>query len=682
MSFVFPSFLYALFAISIPIIIHLFNFRKYKKVYFTNVKFLRELKQESQSKNRLKELLILLSRILAITCLVLAFAQPVLLDGSHKVKTGSKAIGIYIDNSFSMEGVNKNGSLLNNAKKRAKEIVQAFGNADRFMILTNDFEGKHQRLLSKEEIEDEIEVVKISSAVKPLSLIIKRQSDFLKSSKAKDLRQFVISDFQKSVSDFGNLKSDTLINTTLIPVIANNNDNVYIDSCWFETPVQQKGMLQKLNVRIWNKSNKAIENGTVKLFINQTQIGMASFNAEVQSKIETKITFECKNEGYNYCSLKIDDYPIVFDDELFFTFNSKLNINTLVINGKNCTTASNFKTLMQGDSLFNFHENNEQAVDYAFFNSANLILLNEIENYSSGLMAEVNKFITNGGHLIVIPAAKFESSNTAEFYKSLNLPAPGSLDTSSLKIEKTDFKTGFYEGVFDKLDERMDLPVIRKRFVTNLSTKSNIKPILKLNTGETWLGEAMNGNSKIYLFTSSLDASFTNFVKHALFVPTIYKIAINSLKPVPPYYYTQHNSVIQINALKEKSEEPFHLIEINKKTDIIPEIRVANNRLNIYTQGQITQPGFYNLKFKEDILQALAFNYNRLESGLDFYSNEDLEKNINDFHLDSYKNLLAGEQSLTASVQEISGNTKLWKLFIILTLIFVAIEIALIRFLK
>ena len=122
MSFLFPNFLYALFAVSIPIIIHLFNFRKYKKIYFTNVKFLRELKQESQSKNRLKELLILLSRILAISCLVLAFAQPVLVDKGRKVQTGQKAIAVYIDNSFSMEGINKNGSLLSVAKKELKKL--------------------------------------------------------------------------------------------------------------------------------------------------------------------------------------------------------------------------------------------------------------------------------------------------------------------------------------------------------------------------------------------------------------------------------------------------------------------------------------------------------------------------------------------------------------------------------
>lgn len=682
MSFVFPTFLYALFTILIPVIIHLFNFRKYKKIYFTNVKFLRELKQESQSKSRLKEILILISRILAISALVFAFAQPVLVNDTTKVKTGNKAIGVYIDNSFSMEGVNKNGSLLENAKKRAKEIVAAFGNADKFMLLTNDFEGKHQRFISKEEINEAIDEVKISSAVKSLSSVIKRQQDFLRGAKLNDMRSFVISDFQKSISDFKNFPNDTAIINSLIAVNANTSDNVYIDTCWFDSPVQQKGVVQKLNIRVYNKSNKAIENGTIRLTINNKQTGIASFNAEAQSKTETQLTFECKEEGFNFCSLKLDDYPITFDDELFFTFNSKLNIQALVINGKSSETGSYFKSLMQSDSLFSFYENNELSIDYGLFAKANLIILNEVENFSSGLISEINKYMQSGGHLVLIPAKKMEASSYSEFYKALSLPAPGNTDTTTLKVEKTDFKTGFYEGVFDKIDERIDLPVIKKRYITNLSSRSNLKPILKLMNGETWLGELDNNTSKLYLFSGPLDVASSNFCKHALFVPTIYKMAINSLKAIPPYYYTQNNSVIQINAISNKGDEPFHLKSLNNKSDIIPEIRVGNNRLNIFTQGQIVEPGFYNLTLQTQTLQALAFNFNRLESGLEFYTNDEMENNLGENHLVSYKTIIAGEKTLTSSVAEISGNTKLWKLFVILTLIFVAIEIALIRFLK
>ena len=138
-------------------------------------------------------------------------------------------------------------------------------------------------------------------------------------------------------------------------------------------------------------------------------------------------------------------------------------------------------------------------------------------------------------------------------------------------------------------------------------------------------------------------------------------MAINSLKPGPLYFYTQSNSVISLNALKEKSEEPLHLTDINTKFDVIPEIRVNNNRLNVYTQNQITNPGFYKLTHKGQDLQSVAFNYNRLESGLEFFTNDDIEKSIAENNLISFKNLVASEKSLTASVAEISGNVKLWK---------------------
>lgn len=627
-------------------------------------------------------MLILASRILAISCLALAFAQPVIKDKNIKVKTGQKAIGIYIDNSFSMEAVNKNGTLIFNAKKRAMEIVNAFGSSDQFQIITNDFEGKHQRFLSKEEITDAINDIRISPSVKPLSSVIKRQNDFLHSSKSPDLRQFLITDLQKSTCDLANLRNDTSITSTIIPLIANASDNIYIDSCWFESPVQQKGVVQKLNVRICNKSTKAVESGSVKLFINQKQTAITSYNADADSKTTTQLIFECKEEGYNFCSLKIDDYPVTFDDELFFAFNSKLNINALVINGKSASTGSFFKTLMQNDSLFSFHENTEQSIDFALFNSANIIFLNELESVSSGLISELTKFTEKGGNLVIIPPSKANLNLYNEFFKNFQIPGLSGSDSTRLRLEKTDFKQGFYEGVFDKMDERIDLPQIQMRFSFNLSSRSNFIPVLKLQNGETWMGELSLKNAKLYVFAGSLNPNSTNFCKHALFVPTVYKMGINSLKPTGLYYFTQTNAAIRLSALKEQSEEPVHIQELNNKFDIIPKTKIVNGQLVIFTQNQISDPGFYRLVFKSKPLLALAFNYNRLESDLNFYTTGDLEKSIEEKHLTSFKVLTAGEKSLTSGIQEISGNTRLWKLFIILTLLFIAIEIALIKLLK
>ena len=117
MNFLYPGFLFALLTIAIPIVIHLFNFRKFKKVYFSNVQFLKEAKEQNSSREKLKHLLVLLCRVLAIIFLVLAFARPFISSGDGFSPSARNVVNIYIDNSYSMETVNKEGSLLDEAKR-------------------------------------------------------------------------------------------------------------------------------------------------------------------------------------------------------------------------------------------------------------------------------------------------------------------------------------------------------------------------------------------------------------------------------------------------------------------------------------------------------------------------------------------------------------------------------------
>ena len=147
MQFVYPAFLFALAAIAIPIIIHLFHFRRFKKVYFTNVKFLKEVKDETSQRSKIKNLLILLCRCLAVFFLVMAFAQPFIPQKGAEFKAGQKAISLFVDNSFSMSSLSQDVPLLDKAKQRATEIVSAYEVEDEFQILTNDFEGRHLLLL-------------------------------------------------------------------------------------------------------------------------------------------------------------------------------------------------------------------------------------------------------------------------------------------------------------------------------------------------------------------------------------------------------------------------------------------------------------------------------------------------------------------------------------------------------
>ena len=681
MNFLFPTFLIGLAAIAIPVIIHLFNFRRYKKVYFTNVRFLKELKQESDSKSRLKEYLILAMRILAITFLVFAFAQP-FIPGKAKVQQGQKAISVYVDNSFSMESTNKQGTLLENAKSAAAEIAGSFNAGDRFQLITNDFEGRHQRLLSKEEFMEQLDEVKISSATRDINDVIKRQQDFLENSGLKSKRLFLLSDFQKNSSLIRKNDIDTSLVISLIPLVSSEVNNVYIDSIWFETPVQQFGTQQIIHAQVINKSDKDIENGSLKLFINGKQMALSSFNAGAGSKKDVSASFTVKEKGINKGLLKIEDYPVTYDDEFFFSFNAQTVIRSLVINGKDSRTTGNFRSLMQNDSLFLFAENAETAIDYSLFPKLNIIVLNELSTLTSGLGAELQKFVSGGGSLVIFPARKADLKSYNEVFQNLQLPPMTGPDTVSTRTQTINFDQGLYEGVFEKADQRMDLPKVKEHYTFAQSTRSNARTILSLQNGNPLLAQYNTGSGKIYLFASPSDELSSNFIRHALFVPTLIRMSVLSLRPEAIYYQTSTNEAVELPNQGGLSERPLHIINTAKTTDVIPEHRLINNTLTMFTQSQITEAGHYSVTDNGTVLKGLAFNYSRKESDMNFYNQEELQKMIDESGLKNLSVIEPGGKNLAEALLEVNDGKKLWKLCLILALAFLAAEILIIRLVK
>ena len=681
MSFVYPWFLWALTALSVPIIIHLFNFRRYKKVYFTNVRFLKELQIESKSKSRLKEFLILLLRCLTIACLVLAFAQPVILN-ERTDNSPEKAISIYLDNSFSTENVSKLGPVFQLEKVKCKEIIKAFSNSCKFHLITNDFEGKHQRLLTKQDALNAIDEIKVSSATKKLSSVIERQTAFLKNNSLRSNKIYCLSDAQKSTFNLQDCDLDTAISITFLPLEVNTVNNVYIDSCWFGTPVQQKGQILHLFARIVNNSGSSIEAGSVKLYINKQQVALSSYSAMPNESREVDFKFECKNDGLNFGSLRIEDYPITFDDELFFSFNSKINVRVLLINGRSQASTNPFTQLFNSDALFQFQSFNEQTIDYGFFKTSDIIVLNQLEEITSGLQSEILKFVKQGGSIFIVPSSKLNVINFNRMLSQLNLPLLSDLDTARSRMKEIDFQMPFYNGVFDKKDERMNVPMVLSHYSLLKSNRTDFESVLKLQNGDDFLGVSSSEGGECYLMSSALDNNASNFGKHALFVPSVYIMCLNSLKQSPLYFKVSSNEAISIKQNIQQKEKPALIKALESTIETIPESRLINNQLTLFTQNQITKPGFYQIFQNDSIIAPLAFNYARVESNLDCYASNEIKAIIERKGWKNASVMDSNENNLTQTLLENEQGKHLWKLFIFLALLFVVLEILLLRLLK
>jgi hypothetical protein len=681
MQFVNPLFLFGLFAIAIPIIIHLFNFRKFQKVYFTNVEFIEELKQQTQKQSQLKHLIVMLLRILAIASLVLAFAQPYIPVAENDVKQDSQnQISIFVDNSFSMEAAAQEGILLDKAIQNARDIALAYKNSDLFQLLTNDFEGKHQRYLSREEFLEMLDEVRISSVSRNLSEVYNRQADLFGENKTDSHTAYLISDFQSSISDFVNIESDTAIRLFLIPVEATEKNNLFIDSIWFSSPVQRVDQLMKLNVRIKNASGTDFEKIPLKLMINDQQRAIASFDMRANDEVVVEMPYTNNEVGLMFGKLEITDFPITDDDSCYFTYTVSDQIPILSISKDEDDIY--LHSLFGKDSAFIYYNLPVNQLDYSAFNNFNLIILNKLDNVSSGLSQELKRFAQNGGSVLIIPGAKIDFNNYMEFLLNLNSPYYTAVDTFQTKVSDINLQGQVFADVFESIPKNIDLPKVLKHYNLRRQTNSLFEPLLGLQNGNIFLGVSPVGKGKIYLLASPLNTEWGNFPKHAIFVPTLYKIALLSNPENKLFYTIGNNDNIVLRGIALNGDKVFKIVGRDNQFEVIPEFQNLNSQINIFTNNQIKKAGNFTINYDDMQISAVAFNYNRIESNLSNLDRQGLDKQIQDAGLFNVMVISPSERSLTASITELNKGFQLWKTFIILALLFLLGEVILLRFWK
>ncbi len=687
MHFIHPLFLFALFALAIPILIHLFNFRRFKKIYFTNVRFLSDIQQESKRQSQLKQMLLLAARLLAVACLVLAFSQPYIPSPEqHKQKAGKHAISIYIDNSFSMEALATDGRLIDIAKSKAIEIAQYYQPGDIFQLLTNDFEGRHQRFYSREQFTRLVDDVRLSPVSRSLSAVVRRQNDLMAGNHNIVSNSFLISDFQKSSSDILSIKPDTSCSWYFVPIYPQHRNNLYIDTVSFESPIHRPNQMVRLKVHICNYGKESMEKVPIKLVINKVQKALTSFSVESNSATEIILPYTENGTGIQFGTLELVDYPVQYDDRFFFAYSISQKIPVLCING----TGENqyLNALFRGDSSFHFVNLSDKKLDYTSFGNYNLIILNSLEEFSSGMIQELNEFTNSGGSLVIFPPSNMKPDNYKAFLSSFHLPVPEKVDTNRQPIASIALESDLYKDVFEKsasgkviLPENADFPVAVKYYSQAGNVRDVHEPLLKLLNGQPFLSFTHSGNGKVYLFSVPLDDSWSNFPRHLLFVPTLYQIAYLS-NPSRELYYLIGRNEIMIQSDSLNRNNLLKIIKNNDGTEFIPGPGSLTSGMSILIGDQVKESGLYTLLNDKIPLEGIAFNYDRNESDLRTHSESEIKSQLSRHSVGNIHLLAEKRTSLIKQIQKIDQGTPLWKWFLALTLVFIATEILLIRLIK
>ena len=672
-----PLFLIGLSAIAIPIIIHLLQLRRYRKVYFSNVDMLDELQSENRRQHNLRKLLILASRILAIVCLVLAFCQPVIPSKQSPLESGATVVSIYLDNSYSMETGGMEGSLIETAKQKAREIAAAYDPGTHFQLLTNNMDGSQFRWLSREELLQAVDLVEAGAVTTPLSITAARQNQFLLSATAGNRHAYLISDFQRSTSDLSQLPADSAVLSTLIPLGGSQLANICLDSLSFNSPAYFPGATVKIDARLRNLSDKPVEKQPLRPFIGNRQQAVTSVDLPANGSATATLTFTIQNDSLLQGHVETTDYPVTFDDRLFFSLPVTSRIPLLVISGQDENPF--LKRLFNGDSLTRYLQMPYNALDYARIEDNRLIILDQLHAIPSGLARTLTQFVADGGTLLVIPAPAAETDSYNQLLASLQAPQLGSWQKRPVRTRSILLTHPLYQGVFQGRNEDLETPTFTGFYSLSPNAGTVAQPIIELVDGHPALTLTPYAEGRLYLFASPLTPEHTDFIHQALFVPTLYNMALFSTPLPQPYHLITATQPIPLSTLLT-DDSPRHLDPVDATSGqqgFIPDIRRSGSHSLIYPHGEIVQAGNYILSPQP--LEGLAFNYSRQESDLACLSRSDIKRLVNEADLSSYRLSPPAAKSMTDYIRSRNQGTPLWRWCILLALLALLAETLLIR---
>ena len=664
-----PQLLYFLFAIAIPILIHLFNFRKHKTIYYSSIRFLKEIKEENKKISNLKNILILLCRILAIAFLVLAFSKPYI---PIKNQQKTENIFIYIDNSLSMDANFGEGNLIEIAKEKARKIIQSYPAESNFYLITNDFRVQHNSNYTAEVVLDYIDVIIPSAFNKSINQIIGKQQSIIN----EDSHLYYISDLQESttlLSNLKNIKSSTQL--FIIPVKTQEVRNVCIDSCYINSPVFTSNNEISLHVIVSNKGNENITDEVIFLNINEQQKSQQYISLLPNEKRTITFNFSTNNTKIISGEIRTNDSPISFDNSLFFSFLRTDKVNVYCINQSKENKAIN--TLFNTDtSLFNFYSSQVNNINFNTLMNQDLIIINEVEKINSGLISSMIDFAKNGGSIAIIPPLNKALINYNKSLNSLGLNSLSEKENSllGLKISNLNLDHPLFNNVFKGKAEKLNFPLVKQYYYMQNNHKRN--RILSLENNKDFLVSFSKGKGVIYQFASPLQSEFTTLTSHALFVPIFINIATSSIQVNSLYNILGKTNDFKSNYTNSSNDLP-HLTTAN--IDIIPTLRTINSEQLYNTNNQIKTNGIYDLKYKNKLVDKIAFNYNTIES-----ENSPLSTNqIKEFFIrNSIANASIIDNStatLSSKIKEQQNDKEFWKIALLISLLFFAIEILLIK---
>lgn len=641
MQFKHPEILYFLFLLVIPILVHLFQLRRFKKEYFTNVKLLKELQIQTRKSSKIKKWLLLATRLLLLTCLILAFAQP-FFDAKDTTNKGNELI-ILLDNSFSMQANGAKGELL---KRSIQELLEELPENQQFSLLTNSEVFWDTNIKS---IQKELQNLNYSAMPFQLDYLI-NQVEIKKKNTKKDY--VIITDAIQSESKKAlDLAANNVV--YFIQPEAQNKTNISIDKVIISNVLDQF-----YELKITLQASGATEN-EVPLSVLSDNKAIAKTIAKFESaKTEIAITIPKKDF---HGTISIEDNSLSYDNTYYVSISKPKKANIIAIG---TSDKNNFLGRIFTTEEFNFMSTDLATLDYNQIENQDAIILNELEDLPVALGTTLKSFYEKGGSIVLIPNTKNTPSLLNAFAKNFGGLIYSQLSASGKQITKINFDHPLYQTVFEKKVTNFQYPNTKESF--GLSGTSNV---LQYEDNSVFVGSTTNRLGTFYAFSAAINKQNSNFQNAPLIVPTFYNMGQNQGKTGISAFRIGANE----NLILETSLAKDEVVSVQKDGySFIPMQQILNAKCKLSFGDYPEIAGNFDVMKGKNSLKKISFNYPRTESDLTQVSTANFENFTKINNISTALNDIASERT----------SNEIWKWFIFATLLLLITELLIQKFVK
>lgn len=413
MAFLNPLFLIGLFAAAVPLIIHLWSRRQAVTVDFSSIMFLVAAHRQNVRRVQLKQLLILLLRMLIIALIALALARPFLTLGLPLAAVRAKTdVVIVLDNSYSMQYEAVDGVWFDKAKSVASDVLRSLRHGDSAsLILMSDVPQVVFRQLTPDlnSVISAIQTAKTSFRSTNVQPSIEFAHEILSESKQQNKEIYIVSDFAKNGwEDLGVIPNNSGSRIALLPIRKGVVHNTFVEEIALSHQLIGVGLPFYLNTTIHNQSDSSIEQTTLTYVVDNLKKKTQTFSIEANESIRTKITHTFSDPGTHTGFFELTDDRLITDNRRYFAYDALGDIRVLVVSEQteylslalNPLTYKLTEVAFVKSAMIQPTTCTHAAFDTYPLQDFDIVLIADLSKLSVESDVQIREFIRQGKHVI------------------------------------------------------------------------------------------------------------------------------------------------------------------------------------------------------------------------------------------------------------------------------------------